>query len=166
MEAFMRTLLLMMVPPLLLQPGATYSQPPGRHSDQAELVKGNNAFAADLYGQLGRQAGNLFFSPASISTALGMTYAGAAGNTAATRSHRRDQVSSKCQSPRTSPTCFSAPHCNDFLEEFGSAPERLNGLRNYPGKLKSKHDNFSIKSVGHVESPLTDRASAPKQGRE
>jgi serpin B len=79
----MRTLLLMMVPPLFLQAGPTYSQPPGRHSDQAELVKGDNAFAVDLYGQLGLQAGNLFFSPASISTALGMTYAGAAGTTAA-----------------------------------------------------------------------------------
>jgi tRNA-Thr(GGU) m(6)t(6)A37 methyltransferase TsaA len=25
---------------------------------------------------------------------------------------------------------------------------------------------FSIKPIGHIESPLTDRASAPKQGRE
>jgi serpin B len=32
---------------------------------------------------LGRQPGNLFFSPASISTALALTYAGAAGSTAA-----------------------------------------------------------------------------------
>jgi serpin B len=78
----MRTLLLMMVPPLLLQAGATYSQPPGPSPDQAELAKGNNTFAVELYGQLARKTGNLFFSPASISTALGMAYAGAAGSTA------------------------------------------------------------------------------------
>jgi len=40
------------------------------------------AFAADLYAQLGTQKGNLFFSPASIETALAMTYAGAKGTTA------------------------------------------------------------------------------------
>ena len=51
--------------------------------DQAEAVKGSNAFAVDLYGQLRRQAGNLFFSPESISTAFAMAYAGARGQTAA-----------------------------------------------------------------------------------
>jgi serpin B len=79
----MKTLLLSMIPPLFLQAGATYSQPPKPSPDQAELVKGNDTFAVDLYGQLARAPGNLFFSPASISTALGMAYAGAAGSTAA-----------------------------------------------------------------------------------
>jgi len=46
------------------------------------VVEGNNTFAVDLYGQLDKQEGNLFFSPASISTALAMTYAGARGETA------------------------------------------------------------------------------------
>jgi serpin B len=48
----------------------------------AEVVKGNNAFAFDLYAQLGRKQGNLFLSPNSISTALAMTYTGARGETA------------------------------------------------------------------------------------
>ena len=51
-------------------------------ADQAEAVKGSNAFAVDLYGRLSAQPGNLFFSPESISTAFAMTYAGAHGQTA------------------------------------------------------------------------------------
>jgi serine protease inhibitor len=46
------------------------------------LVEGNTAFATDLYGALRQESGNLFFSPHSISIALGMTFAGAAGATA------------------------------------------------------------------------------------
>ena len=46
------------------------------------LIEGNTAFALKLYGELGSAEGNLFFSPYSISSALGMTYAGARRNTA------------------------------------------------------------------------------------
>ncbi len=47
------------------------------------VVKGNTGFAFDLYAQLSKEnSGNLFFSPYSLSTALAMTYAGAAGETA------------------------------------------------------------------------------------
>lgn len=52
-------------------------------NDVATIVKGNNAFALDLYRQLREQTGNLSFSPYSISTALAMTYAGARNETAA-----------------------------------------------------------------------------------
>ena len=45
------------------------------------LVRGNNAFALDLYAALCEGEGNLFFSPYSISLALAMTYAGASGDT-------------------------------------------------------------------------------------
>jgi serpin B len=51
-------------------------------ADRTGVVEGNNAFAVALYHQLSNQAGNLFFSPESISTALAMAYAGARGNTA------------------------------------------------------------------------------------
>ncbi len=71
---------------VLLQGGAAVGQAPAApvsKEDQGELVRGNNAFAVDLLGQLREQNGNLFFSPASISTALGMAYAGASGDTAA-----------------------------------------------------------------------------------
>lgn len=48
-----------------------------------QVVAANNQFAFDVYAQLGRQPGNLFFSPYSLSTALAMTLAGAKGETAA-----------------------------------------------------------------------------------
>jgi len=46
------------------------------------LTRAQNAFAAGLYGKLRQQPGNIFFSPYSISTSLGMVYAGAKGGTA------------------------------------------------------------------------------------
>lgn len=46
------------------------------------VIDGNNEFAWDLYRAAAAAPGNLFFSPFSISAALGMTYAGAAGSTA------------------------------------------------------------------------------------
>src|SRR5438309_1647769 len=50
--------------------------------DWRAVVKGDNAFAGELYARLGQREGNLFFSPYSISTALAMTYAGARDQTA------------------------------------------------------------------------------------
>jgi serpin B len=71
---------------LAAPPVAAAPLPPNA-ADQAEIVKGSNAFAVDLYAQLSRQPGNLFFSPESISTAFGMAYAGARGQTAAQMEH-------------------------------------------------------------------------------
>jgi serpin B len=51
-------------------------------SDTTTLASDNAAFAFDLYKQLVATKDNLVFSPASISIALAMTYAGAAGITA------------------------------------------------------------------------------------
>jgi len=53
----------------------------GTRMDARKLPQSENAFAADLYAQLRRQPGNLFFSPHSIATALSMTFIGARGVT-------------------------------------------------------------------------------------
>ncbi len=47
------------------------------------LLSDNNSFAFNFYRQLSVKTGNIFISPASISSALAMTYAGARGETAA-----------------------------------------------------------------------------------
>ena len=48
------------------------------------VVYGNSEFAVEMYKKVSAagEAGNIFFSPLSISTALSMTYAGARGETA------------------------------------------------------------------------------------
>ncbi|TNF73508.1 MAG: serpin family protein, partial [Acidobacteria bacterium] len=55
--------------------------PPETQRDLSAVVEGGNLFAVDLYRKLGESGGNLFFSPLSLSTALAMTSAGAAGET-------------------------------------------------------------------------------------
>ena len=80
----MKPLLLTLVPLLFITELSAMAQNiTSPTPDQAALVDGNNAFAVDLYGQLRKQNGNLFFSPESISTAFAMAYAGARTSTAA-----------------------------------------------------------------------------------
>jgi len=53
-----------------------------KSEDVKALAEAGNTFAAEMYARLAAgEKGNLFFSPASIHTALAMTCAGARGNT-------------------------------------------------------------------------------------
>ena len=65
----------------VLAGSASHAQTDTPSPDAQSVVAGNTAFATDLYARLRPQAGNLFFSPDSISTALAMTYGGARGVT-------------------------------------------------------------------------------------
>ena len=69
---------------LLVASGACTGDTPAKALTPAvsPVAAGNTAFAIDLYKQLAREPGNLFFSPLSLSSALAMTYAGARGDTA------------------------------------------------------------------------------------
>ena len=64
-----------------LRSGKDRSAPTAEAADLGQLVRGNNAFAFDLYRALSDGEYNLFFSPFSISQALVMTSAGARGET-------------------------------------------------------------------------------------
>jgi serpin B len=69
--------------------------------DTAKLVAGNTAFGCELYGELKSEAGNLFLSPFSISTALGMAEAGARGKT-------REEMDKVLHLPEGAPAAFGA----------------------------------------------------------
>lgn len=55
--------------------------------DAQTASESNNQLAFDLYQRLRQQKGNLFFSPASVSSALAMAYAGASGDTEKEMAH-------------------------------------------------------------------------------
>ena len=57
------------------------ASPVVQEHELAVVVRGNTAFALDLYRTLAEVEGNFFYSPSSISMALAMTYAGARGET-------------------------------------------------------------------------------------
>ena len=56
-------------------------------SDAIEASTGNVAFALDVYATLRHPGANAVYSPWSITSALAMTYAGAAGTTATEMAH-------------------------------------------------------------------------------
>ncbi|HEX4311014.1 MAG TPA: serpin family protein [Acidobacteriaceae bacterium] len=79
----MKVLVAVVLTVLSVEVGMAEKPGPVSAADQTAVTQGNNAFAVDLYGRLREQKGNLFFSPASISSAFAMADAGARGQTAA-----------------------------------------------------------------------------------
>lgn len=64
-------------------PGAHGSVEPANEGDPSAFARATNALGLDLFGEIrSEHPGNLALSPASLATALGMTYGGARGSTA------------------------------------------------------------------------------------
>jgi serpin B len=84
----MKPLFLTIISILFLQAAGSIAQQPSpsggspMSADISTIAQENNAFAVDLYSKLSSHPGNLFFSPASVSSAFAMAYAGARGETA------------------------------------------------------------------------------------
>lgn len=95
------------------------SQQEKKLMDVSGVVGGGNHFAFDLYEQLRLEDGNLFFSPSSISVALAMTYAGAAGDTEAEMAKTlhfempKDQVHNEMRA----------------LQNYWTTPDKQTGIR-------------------------------------
>jgi len=75
------------IPFLLAAALTAAAQTPGKPANESKtevhpMISAGNAFAFDLYKQLSRKDGNVFFSPYSITVALAMAYEGAKGGTA------------------------------------------------------------------------------------
>ncbi|MCB9663484.1 MAG: serpin family protein [Alphaproteobacteria bacterium] len=86
----MRAILPLVLALAACAPADPHADPPDRVARRVtartgatgDVVDGANAFAWDLYAELAAADANLLFSPLSVSAALGMTAAGAAGDTA------------------------------------------------------------------------------------
>ena len=107
-------------------------------SAEAELlVGGNNRFALELYKQLAAKAdGNVFISPWSITTALGMAWAGARGETA-------DEMAEVLHFPSDQ----AATH-----PLFGELIDTINGIQE-EGKLVLNTANALWPATGHAVLP-------------
>ncbi len=93
---------------------ASVVEPPARSERLRLFAEDLNDFALVLYGQLRQRPGNVFFSPFSIRTAFGMTYAGARNETAA-------QISDALHFPSSDETLHVA---------FAEMIQRLNAAGN------------------------------------
>ena len=86
-------------------------------ADMQTIADGNNRFALELYSKLREsEKGNLFFSPYSIHTALGMTATGAKGTT-------RDQMVQVLHLPADEQKALACGDLGRFYSHAGKAYE-------------------------------------------
>jgi len=122
---------------------------PDVSADQlASLADGNRAFALDMYSQLvGEQPdAGLFFSPYSISIALAMTYAGAAGGTA-------DAMASTLHFELEEPALHAAFDSVDLA--LGSRGEGAKGQDDQPFRLHVTNSIWGRQGVPFLD-PFLD----------
>lgn len=119
---------------------------PAPPADLQKAVAGQNELAFDLYRGLAKDGENLFLSPVSISTALSMTYAGAAGGTAAAF----EQVLG-------SGLAASAHHraMNDLDAQLASRGQNVKGADGKAFRLTAANQLFAQKAFA-FEVPFLD----------
>lgn len=83
-----------------------------QRSGREAFAGDNNDFASAMYGQLRQRPGNLFFSPFSIRTALGMMQVGARGETAA-QMRKALRTSSSDETPQVA--------CAEIIQRLNAA---------------------------------------------
>lgn len=107
------------------------------------IVQGNNDFAFSLYGAASKAQpeGNLFFSPFSVSAAFGMTWAGAAGETA-------DQMRTALSIPEGDAAVYH--------ESFGALIRDLSGEHAGRGYQLYLADRLFGQTGMPFEKPFTD----------
>ena len=126
-----------------------------------EVAAGSNRFACDLYGRLREKPGNLFFSPASIHTALAMTATGARGTTL-------DEMVAVLHLPESPDTRLAA----GYLCRFYSLPDRpyelavANALWGQSGLAWESDFRTALADRFGAGFEEVDFASAPDEARQ
>lgn len=82
-------------------PNGTADVEPATPDEIARFAAASNAFSADVYGRLGASSGNFAYAPASLATALAMTWMGARGET-------RDQMTQVLHLGGTDPSAVAS----------------------------------------------------------
>lgn len=107
----MRILAWLAVGSVLGLPTGAWAEGEGKETRVMELAGRNTRFACELFRAVGASGGNLFVSPYSLSTALAMTRAGAAGETA-------KQMDAVLHLPREFPAVF-----REMVAQLHDAPQ-------------------------------------------
>ncbi len=141
------------------------------------VVDGNTEFAIDIYQELSKTPGNLFFSPYSISSALSMTCAGARGNTEKemlTTLHQYNQLDLHTAFKSLNDKLFSVQGYElnianglcltgqDVKNSYKDLLERKYDAEIFPGDLKRINEWVSNKTQKRIPKILNrlDRQSA------
>jgi serine protease inhibitor len=74
MNRFLAVMMTLVALVVFSMPMTVSAQANASLKSRRDLVKGNGEFAVQMYQNLAAKKGNLFFSPLSVSWALGMTY--------------------------------------------------------------------------------------------
>lgn len=123
---------------------APLATPKPTPTEQASFATSSNGLGFDLYAKLAAKPGNVAFSPASIETALTMTWAGSRGDTAAQMKsvlHLSDDRDAALAAAEKTLAALAAPH--DGYELL--VADRLFGERSYafdPGFLAIEDAGF------------------------